>query len=274
VGRGARAGAPGSRPDRLNDPLAERVHYFAMRDAEVRVGTAAWAIPRAVRERFDDDGSRLERYARRFRCVEINSSFYRPHRPSTYARWAATVPDDFRFALKVPKEITHTRRFVDVAEPLERFLAESAELGHKRGVLLVQLPPSFAYDAALVDAFFGAVRARYGGLLACEPRHPTWFANDAEGALRRAQVARVAADPAVVPDAAVPGGWDGFVYYRLHGSPRTYYSAYDDAALRDVASRLRAAAVPTWCIFDNTALDAATANALDVIELVGLRCAG
>src|ERR1700736_5007056 len=158
--------------------------------AEVRVGTAAWAIPRAVRERFDDDGSRLERYARRFRCVEINSSFYRPHRPSTYARWAASVPDDFRFALKVPKEITHTRRFVDVVEPLERFLAESAELGDKRGVLIVQLPPSFAFEAALVDAFFTTFRARHDGLLACEPRHPTWFAPDAEDALRRARVAR------------------------------------------------------------------------------------
>jgi uncharacterized protein YecE (DUF72 family) len=239
-----------------------------MTETDVRVGTAAWAIPRDVRERFDGDGSRLERYARRFRCVEINSSFYRPHRPATYARWAASVPDDFRFALKVPKEITHTRRFVDVVEPLERFLAESAELGAKRGVLLVQLPPSFAYDAALVAAFFATVRARYDGLLACEPRHPTWFTADAESALRRARVARVAADPAVVPEAAVPGGWDGFVYYRLHGAPRTYYSAYDGAMLRAVAERLRAVTVPAWCIFDNTALDAATANALDVMDLL------
>jgi uncharacterized protein YecE (DUF72 family) len=239
-----------------------------MADAKVRVGTAAWAIPRDVRERFDDGGSRLERYARRFTCAEINSSFYRPHRPSTYARWAASVPADFRFALKVPKEITHTRRFADVVEPLERFLAESAELGEKRGVLLVQLPPSFAFDAALAGAFFAAFRARYDGLLACEPRHPTWFADDAEDALKNAHVARVAADPAVVPAAAAPGGWDGFAYYRLHGAPRTYYSAYDDDALRAVAERLRAHAAPAWCIFDNTALDAATANALDLAGLL------
>jgi uncharacterized protein YecE (DUF72 family) len=235
----------------------------------VRVGTAGWAIPRDVRERFAGDGPRLERYARRLSCVEINSSFYRPHRPSTYARWAASVPEDFRFALKVPKEITHTRRFVDAVEPLERFLAESAELRAKRGVLLVQLPPSFAFDAALAGAFFTTLRARYDGLLACEPRHPTWFADDAEDALRRAHVARVAADPAVVPAAALPGGWSGFVYHRLHGAPRTYYSAYDDAALHAVAERLRAATVPAWCIFDNTALDAATANALDLIDLLG-----
>ena len=239
-----------------------------MREADVRVGTAGWAIPRDQRERFGAEGSRLERYARRLRCVEINSTFYRPHRLSTYARWAASVPDDFRFALKVPKEITHTRRFVDVVEPLEGFLAESAALGEKRGVLLVQLPPSFAYDAALADAFFATFRARYDGLLACEPRHPTWFADDAEVALRCSRVARVAADPAPVPAAAVPGGWAGFVYYRLHGAPRTYYSAYDDAALRALAERLRAATDPAWCIFDNTALDAATGNALDLAELL------
>ncbi|MDQ6944164.1 MAG: DUF72 domain-containing protein [Candidatus Eremiobacteraeota bacterium] len=240
-----------------------------MLDADVRVGTAAWAIPRDVRERFDDDGSRLERYARRFRCVEINSSFYRPHRPATYRRWAASVPDDFRFALKVPKEVTHTRRLVDIIEPLERFLAESAELDEKRGVLLVQLPPSFAYDAELADAFFETFRERYDGLLACEPRHPTWFTEAADDALKAARIARVAADPAVVPEAAVPGGWDGLGYYRLHGAPRTYYSAYDDAALRAIAERLRAATVPAWCIFDNTALDAATANALDLADLLG-----
>jgi uncharacterized protein YecE (DUF72 family) len=234
----------------------------------VRIGTAAWAIPARVRERIGGEGTRLERYARRFACVEINSSFYRPHRPSTYARWAASVPAGFRFALKLPKEITHTRRFGEAEAPLDRFLAESAELGDKRGVLLVQLPPSFAYDAGLVDAFFTLVRARYDGLLACEPRHPTWFASDAGDALRRHRIARVAADPAPVPEAALPGGWDGFVYYRLHGAPRTYYSAYDDAALHAVAARLRATNAPAWCIFDNTALDAATANALDLSELL------
>jgi uncharacterized protein YecE (DUF72 family) len=232
----------------------------------VRVGTAAWAIPAPLREAFPGEGSRLERYARRLSCVEINSSFYRPHRPSTYARWAASVPDEFRFALKVPKEITHTRRFVECAEPLGRFLAESSQLGEKRGVLLVQLPPSFAYDAALAAAFFTAFRERYDGLLACEPRHPTWFSAEAEAVLRTFRIARVAADPAVVPGAAEPGGWDGFVYHRLHGSPRVYYSSYDEDVLRAIAARLHAAPVPAWCIFDNTAMDAATANALDVTE--------
>ena len=159
-----------------------------MRDAEVRVGTAAWAIPRGVRERFDDEGSRLERYARRFACVEINSSFYRPHRPSTYARWAASVPDGFRFALKVPKEITHTRRFVGRGEAAGAFLAETR--GTRR-----QARRTARAAAAELRVRCGAgptrsstaVRARYAGVLACEPRHPTWFTNEAE---RRADGAR------------------------------------------------------------------------------------
>jgi uncharacterized protein YecE (DUF72 family) len=232
----------------------------------IRVGTAAWAIPRDVRDRFPEEGSRLERYARVFSGVEINSSFYRPHRRSTYERWSRSVPDDFRFALKLPKEITHARRFVDCAEPLDRFLDESAGLGEKRDVVLVQLPPSFTYDSVLATGFFTLLRERYEGGLAFEPRHPTWFEPDAEALLRAHRIARVAADPAVVPAAAHPGGWDGLVYYRLHGSPRTYYSAYDDARLDAIAARLRAhpADTPVWCIFDNTALDAATANALTI----------
>ncbi|MBV8299575.1 MAG: DUF72 domain-containing protein [Candidatus Eremiobacteraeota bacterium] len=234
----------------------------------VRVGTAGWMVPAAVRERFDDAGTHLQRYATRFSCAEINSSFYRSHRQSTYARWAASVPDGFRFAVKVPKEITHVRRFVDSAEPLDRFLAETSALGPKRAVLLVQLPPSFAFDDALAAAFFATARERYAGGLACEPRHPAWFSARADTLLQRFEVARVAADPAVVPAAAVPGGWNGFAYYRLHGSPRTYYSAYDEAALHAVANRLRAETRPVWCIFDNTAFGAAAGNALELSQLL------
>ena len=235
---------------------------------EVRIGTAGWTIPAAVRERFPAEGSGLERYAQRFSCVEINSTFYRPHRASTYARWAASVPDGFRFSLKLPKEITHVRRFVDALGAVEGFLSESEPLGEKRAVLLIQLPPSFAYDAGSSDAFFRGFRARYGGALACEPRHPTWFGKEAEGALRAFEIARVAADPARVPDAALPGGWDGFAYYRLHGSPQMYASAYTRDALVALAGELRARPAPAWCVFDNTSRGAAAGDALGLAELL------
>ena len=235
---------------------------------QVLVGCAGWSIPKDHSGSFPGEGSHLSRYARQLPAVEINSSFYRPHRPSTYARWAGETPDGFAFSVKVPKEITHKRRLVDVDEPLDRFLDETAALGAKRGPLLVQLPPSFAFDAGVVGPFFSALRHESHGGIACEPRHPTWFTPEVDRLLTMHQVARVAADPAVLPQAASPGGWNGLVYYRLHGSPRMYYSPYHTAYLDALAIRLAKATVtsPVWCIFDNTALGAATANALDVLR--------
>ena len=89
----------------------------------IRIGTAGWTVPKAVAEKFPGEGGHLARYAGRFDAVEINSSFYRPHRPATYARWAASVPHGFRFAMKIPREITHTRRLADAMDPLDRFLS-------------------------------------------------------------------------------------------------------------------------------------------------------
>jgi uncharacterized protein YecE (DUF72 family) len=234
----------------------------------VWVGCAGWSVPKEHAARFPDEGSHLERYAGQFPAVEINSSFYRPHRPATYARWAASVPPGFRFAVKVPREITHGRRLAASEEILDRFLAECGALGETLGPLLVQLPPSLAFDGAVAVPFFAALRARFAGDVVCEPRHPSWFEAEAEQVLVGHQVARVAADPAAVPSAAQPGGWEGLVYYRLHGSPRVYYSAYSEPYLAALAATLREAArsAPVWCIFDNTALGAATDDALAVME--------
>lgn len=238
-------------------------------DARIRIGTAGWSLPQTVRERFPPGVSQLERYAQTLSCVEINSSFHRPHRRSTYERWFDSVPDDFAFALKLPKTITHQRRLAACEEDLERFLDESAGLGKKRAILLVQLPPSFAFESALAGSFFESLRAHdAGGLVVCEPRHPSWFLADAEALLTSFEIARVAADPAAVIAAGSPGGWSGLAYYRWHGTPRTYYSAYDEIALRDLAARVGGHSGSAWCIFDNTASGAATENALQLANLV------
>ena len=228
----------------------------------VMVGTAAWTIPAQHAHAFPAEGSHLERYSRRFSAVEINSSFYRPHRPSTYQRWASTVPAHFRFAVKVPKEITHLRRLADVDEPLERFLAEAGSLGEKLGPLLVQLPPGFAFDEQRVAAFLERLRGRTQGDVACEPRHRSWFTAGAERLLSGFRIARVAADPAVVPAAAEPGGWPGLAYHRLHGSPRMYRSPYPLGYLNALGRRLSGTGGAVWCIFDNTAEGWATHDAL------------
>ena len=226
----------------------------------VRVGCATWAIAAEHSPRLPPARSNLERVAKRLPAAEVNSSFHRSHRPSTWARWAATTGPSFRFAVKMPKTISHELRLRDAAEPLRAFLDEIAPLGGKLGPLLLQLPPSFAFDRALADEFLARLD---GHTVVVEPRHPSWFEDDVDDFLFERRVPRVAADPAVVPRAAQPGGWDGFAYHRLHGSPVTYRSPYSQTFLDDLAARLRDG---DWCIFDNTASGAALGNALDLVE--------
>ncbi|HEU0298759.1 MAG TPA: DUF72 domain-containing protein [Longimicrobium sp.] len=247
---------------------SDGVHAQPSRGPRALVGCAGWTLPREVQARFPAEGSHLERYAGRFPAVEINSSFHRPHRPATYARWAESVPAGFRFSVKLPKAVTHQRRLVDADDALAASLAEAGALGGKLACLLVQLPPSLELDADAAARFFTALAARTDVPAVCEPRHPTWFTPEADDLLRTFRVARVAADPARVPAAAEPGGWAEIAYYRLHGSPRVYYSAYDAGYLDALAARIlgdRAAGRQVWCIFDNTAAGAAARNALDLL---------
>ncbi|MEO7386496.1 MAG: DUF72 domain-containing protein [Gammaproteobacteria bacterium] len=233
-----------------------------------RTGTAGWSIPRALAATFPGDGTHLARYARLLSCVEINSSFYRPHRPTVYARWAAQTPDDFRFSVKMPRAITHEARLMGAGAELESFLLEIAGLGTKLGIVLVQLPPSLDFDVNVTRAFLDELRSRHEGPVACEPRHGTWFSAAADTVLATYRVGRVAADPAVCPDAARPGGWPDTTYYRLHGSPRRYWSSYSPDRLRAWSAEMAAlpASANVWCILDNTAAGAALENALEMIE--------
>ncbi|MGQ9778643.1 MAG: DUF72 domain-containing protein [Bacillota bacterium] len=235
----------------------------------IRIGCAGWSIPRAYQEEFPAAGTHLQRYAARFPAVEIDSSFYRAHARSTYERWAASTPEGFRFAVKLPRTVTHTGGLATLG-PLEEFLAQVAGLGPKRGPLLVQLPPRLAFVSARAENFFTYLRERFAGPVVCEPRHETWFGPEAEEVFRAFRVARAAVDPAPVPAAAAPGGWPGLVYYRLHGSPRMYYSAYSPSYLGALAERLlaaRADKAEVWCIFNNTAAGAATADALALMKI-------
>jgi uncharacterized protein YecE (DUF72 family) len=243
--------------DNPHESLTSRIH----------LGVAGWSIRRDHAARFPQTGTHLERYASVFNAVEINSCFYRPHRFGTYERWAASVPEDFRFAVKLPKVVTHQARLVDTGSAVDRFLAETAGLGSKRGPILVQLPPSLSFDESVARCFFRDLRDRFDGDLVFEPRHETWFTPEVDSMLVDYRVARVAADPARVPAAAVPAGYDRLVYLRLHGSPRIYYSAYPAEELERITGVLETKAdlgISSWCIFDNTALGAATADALTV----------
>jgi uncharacterized protein YecE (DUF72 family) len=236
-----------------------------MTPSPLRVGTAGWSVPTRYADEVPRGGSHLERYARRLNCAEINTSFYRSHQRKTYERWAQSTPAGFRFSVKVPKAMTHEQRLADCGALLDRFAAEVTGLGNRLGVLLVQLPPKLVLEKRVAAGFFRALRKRIGVPVACEPRHASWLTPNANDWLAERGIARIAADPAPVPGAGELGGWNGFAYYRWHGSPRIYYSDYDGAALAALGKRLDsqiARGIPTWCIFDNTASGAALGNAL------------
>ncbi|MGK5052745.1 DUF72 domain-containing protein [Janthinobacterium sp. RB2P8] len=240
----------------------------------VYIGTAGWSLSSAATSHFPLDGSHLQRYASVLPCVEINSSFYRPHQSATYARWAASVPDHFRFSVKLPRSITHERRLRDGTAELDRFAGEVSELGIKLGCVLVQLPPSLGFEADVVATFFHALRQRFDGMLACEARHPSWFEAGATELLTMQGITRVRADPpAGQPGPHVPT--TSVAYLRLHGSPRIYYSAYPPDYLANLATSLQEPAqAGSWCIFDNTAAGAALFHALDLqARLTGLPAA-
>ncbi len=239
------------------------------RAATIRIGTAAWAIPKRAADRFPAPGSHLERYATRFDAVEINSTFYRPHRRSTYERWAAATPEGFRFSVKTPRTLTHERRLADCESQLAAFIDQVQALGERLGPVLVQLPPSLTFEPKIAEAFFDALRRGFSGLVACEPRHASWFEPKADRLLAMHRIARVAADPAPDPRAASPGGWTPFAYIRLHGSPRIYYSEYGADRLAAVAQTLKPAVLETWIVFDNTALGAAAEDALALQQILG-----
>ena len=221
------------------------------------IATAAWSIPKTVAHRFPETGSGLERYAAVFDGVEINSTFYRHHRTKTFERWANAVPDHFRFAAKIPREITHAARLRNIDQLFSVFADEVSALDGKLGPLLCQLPPSLKFDTREAENAFAAMRRIFTGVLVIEPRHKSWAAQPAGAVLQRYAIDRVLADPAPV--------WPGSdfheapKYVRLHGAPAIYHSSYSDAEIDAFAKCL---AADSWCVFDNTASGAAIENAL------------
>src|SRR6478672_3107896 len=172
----------------------------------IRIGCAGWSVLSRHRALVGVEGSHLTRYAGRFDAVEINSSFYRSHAATTYARWAAQVPRDFRFSVKLPKAITHEAALRRCGPQLTRFSDEVAGLGRKLGGVLVQLPPSLAFDARVANGFFAMLRRRVDVPVACEPRHASWFEPRVDPIWERHDISRVAADPSIMAEAERPGG--------------------------------------------------------------------
>jgi uncharacterized protein YecE (DUF72 family) len=251
----------------------------------VRIGTSGWVYP-PWRGEFYPRGlahrRELEYLSGQVNSVEINGSFYSLQRPSSYQSWREQTPDDFVFAVKGGRFITHMKRLRDVDAPLANFFASGVlALGDKLGPVLWQLPPTLAFDAAALTGFFDLLPRTTSAAAELAGRHDerlagrAWTVTDADRPLRHALEVRHPSftDPAfpdvlrahgiglVIADAAA--SWPylehvtaDFAYVRLHGSTELYASGYSDAALDEWAQRIRGwtdAGVDAFAYFDNDA---------------------
>jgi len=245
-----------------------------MAAGKLYTGTAGWSNPPTERNQRSPENSHLQHYAAHFNAVEINSSFYRSHARKTYERWSADTPAGFRFAVKVPRSITHDSGLKNCRRELHQFLQETAGLGKKLAVILVQTPASLEFDRAVATRFFKSVTEASSARVAFEPRHPSWFEPRAQATLSDLNVSRVVADPAKCEGAGEPPQAARLIYYRLHGSPRMYYSAYSEEYLSNLSKQIKAlrkGSKEVWCMFDNTARHESWGNALHLQHLLGAR---
>ncbi|MCC8486999.1 DUF72 domain-containing protein [Xanthomonas campestris pv. raphani] len=236
----------------------------------IRIGISGWRYAR-WRGTFYPTGLAQRRelaYAGRcFPSVEINGSFYSLQRPESYQSWHDETPDDFVFAVKGPRFVTHMKRLRDCEQALANFFASGVlRLGPKLGPILWQLPPTLRFDEAVLDAFFSALprdteaalalaRKRDTTLMhgrtalrvdrkrplrhALEMRHPSFCDPSCMKLLRKHKVGVVVADTAgkfpYLEDVTAD-----FVYLRLHGDAQLYASGYSDHALDRWGERIAA----------------------------------
>ena len=271
----------------------------------VRIGISGWTYPR-WRGTFYPRGlpqrQELRYAAERLNSVEINGSFYSLQRRSSFEAWAASVPEDFVFAVKGGRFITHMKKLSGIETPLANFLASGVlALDQKLGPILWQLPPSLGFNADRMDAFLAqlprsagsaaeiathhdqripddraltkAVHPRYRLRHAIEPRHESFRTPEFYRLLRRYKMALVISDN--------PGKWPIFteittdlMYLRLHGHDQLYVSGYSDQELDDWAAKIRSwteRGCDVYVYFDNDAKVHAPFDAMSLMERLGVR---
>jgi uncharacterized protein YecE (DUF72 family) len=236
------------------------------------IGTAGWSLPSQLKDAFSGRGRHLSQYSEILNCCEINSSFYRTHKYETYVRWAASVPTDFKFSVKLSKHFTQVNRLTETGSALKENIQTMAGLGAKWGVLLIQLPPSLNFNPRVANRFLKKLRQYYLGSIVIEPRDQSWGSHTALELLSDYKVGKVLADPerCKIPRVKRPQV-EKIRYLRLHGTPQIYKSSYSDPILERIKNSLLSPiseASETWCIFDNTAYGFGTQNALTLKALI------
>jgi uncharacterized protein YecE (DUF72 family) len=198
----------------------------------------------------------LEKYAESFDTVEVNNAFYRLPERDTFAQWRARTPDDFVFAVKMSRYLTHIKRLREPAEPVARFLGRAEALGDKLGPVLLQLPPTLKIDVAALDETLGLFPK--GVKVAVEPRHDSWWTDEVRELLRRHNAALSWADRKGRPVTPLWVTAD-FGYLRMHEGRAQPWPRYGRTSLATWLDRLPG--VPTYVFFNNDPGGAAVIDA-------------
>jgi uncharacterized protein YecE (DUF72 family) len=240
--------------------------------SELWVGTSGYVYVHWRRGVFYPQGLRqreeLRYYAEHFRTVELNNPFYRLPAPESFDRWREAVPDDFLYAVKASRYITHVLRLRNAAESVELFLERAEHLGPRLGPVLFQLPPTYGADVPLLRRFLDRLPA--GCRWVIEFRHPSWHTAEVYDTLADHDVALcIPVGGRVRPDLVTTAS---FVYIRMHtgGGPG---GGFTPDQLRWWAGRLRAlgkADKDRFVYFNNDAGGHAPRDARTLLELLGV----
>jgi uncharacterized protein YecE (DUF72 family) len=218
----------------------------------------------------------LEYYAEHFNTAEVNYSFYRLPKPSTYEKWLTQVPDDFIFALKCSRLITHAKRLGSLGDLWQNFLRNAVTLDNGLGPILCQFPDRFEVDVTRLDEFLSiarsAVEHNLDIRLATEFRHDSWFSPEVYRVLEKHNTALVIASSSRYP--RVEAVTADFAYFRYHGPGALFGSKYSDRELEKEArlmSRLRDRDLDVYAYFNNDGHGYAVQNAFTLQDKLAMK---
>ena len=210
----------------------------------------------------------LEFYAKNFTTVEVNATFYRLPKPKTFENWRLRTPENFLWAVKANRYITHIKRLREPIDSLTRFFDAARLLQEKLGPILFQLPPSLAFDANTAERFCKCL-STYNHRCALEVRHPSWIQDRPLAIIKEYNIALCISDTAGHYPYCEAITAD-FIYIRLHGSQELYASDYSEGELCSWARKIKKWEKETYLYFDNDFEGYAPKNAIKLKEILGL----
>jgi uncharacterized protein YecE (DUF72 family) len=235
---------------------------------QISIGTSGWNYDHWKGNFYPEGLPKtrwLKHYCETFSTLEVNATFYRRMRPSTFEKWRQETPEGFLWAVKAHRFITHIKRLHDAQEPLAAFLDSLSPLAEMLGPILFQLPPSLAFERGLARSFCSNLSK--GRRYAIEARHKSWLSDEALSSIKDFSIAWCISDTAgrypyleaITSD---------FTYIRLHGSKRLYASCYTEDELQAWAAKIRNWGIDTYVYFDNDFMGYASMNALRLKEIL------